>query len=74
MPAVKRETSASPDSSPYQRKVKAESKPKISKANKPAPNGEGRSRLVEMVIERGIAAVMGANLAATQTEVRPQAA
>ncbi|BEJ17993.1 hypothetical protein CspHIS471_0702700 [Cutaneotrichosporon sp. HIS471] len=74
MPPIKREHSPSP--TPYDRiKTEKTSKPKPKpKANtkppkaKPEANNDGRKRLIEMVIERGIAAVMGSNIAATQAE------
>lgn len=65
MPPVKREPSPEPPT-PYQRK-KAQPKEPNPKSNPAA--AEGRQRLVELVIERGIAAVMGTNIAATQAEV-----
>ncbi|CAK9782046.1 unnamed protein product [Cutaneotrichosporon oleaginosum] len=63
MPAIKREPTTS---TPYTRPSPERSPPP--RAPKPAANGEGRQRLVEMVIERGIASVMGSNIAATQAE------
>ncbi|BEI86956.1 hypothetical protein CcaverHIS002_0703020 [Cutaneotrichosporon cavernicola] len=64
MPPVKREHSPSP--TPYDR-IKT-SKPKPKATPKPEANSAGRKRLIEMVIERGIAAVMGSNIATTQAE------
>ncbi|GMK59968.1 hypothetical protein CspeluHIS016_0901850 [Cutaneotrichosporon spelunceum] len=66
MPPVKRESSPSPR--PYDRKPEPGKKAPKGKNKPTLEKSDGRTRLVQLVIERGIASVMGTNMATTQGE------